>query len=300
LVLRLLQRDRGGDLGPHRPQAERGVGDALPGEPADQPGEHVHAEPADPVVGLLPPEHPRPGGEVGLALQDRGEYPLDVGRVVLPVGVGRDDVAGAALARQPVAEPERRALPAVHRHVADHRPGLARLLGGAVGGAVDDHDGRRLQPLDDRGDAVQRGADAPVFVVRGDDDRDGWQVRAVLSGELRNCGVVDVRARHTSSSALSLFAADDSAAEGMKSGHTVAIPEAKSWRGRYPSALAAEMSSTTAGISPCFAGTCSAGMGAPVTFRAASISSFTLTDVPDPTISGPSWSSRQASRMAWT
>jgi hypothetical protein len=39
LVLRLLQPDGAGHLGPHGPQAERRVADLLPGEQAERAGE---------------------------------------------------------------------------------------------------------------------------------------------------------------------------------------------------------------------------------------------------------------------
>jgi len=56
----------------------------------------------------------------------------------------------------------------------------------------------------------------------------------------------------------------------------------------------------TAGISPGLGGTCSAGSSAPVTDRAASTISLTVTDWPEPRIKGPAWPAVQAARMPLT
>ena len=60
------------------------------------------------------------------------------------------------------------------------------------------------------------------------------------------------------------------------------------------------MSSTTAGISPLPTGTFSAGRGAPVTLRAVVTISFTVTDRPEPRISGPLCRPFQVVRMPCT
>jgi len=67
LVLRLLQADRPGYLGAHGTQAERGVGDALPGQQADGHREHPGAQAPHRVLGLLAAELARSGDEVGAA-----------------------------------------------------------------------------------------------------------------------------------------------------------------------------------------------------------------------------------------
>ena len=53
--------------------------------------------------------------------------PAELLGLVLPVGVDRGDDLRPARPRQPVAEPQRRALPPVDRDVADERAGRARL-----------------------------------------------------------------------------------------------------------------------------------------------------------------------------
>src|SRR5579875_1487845 len=181
LVLRLLEADGPRHLGAHGPQAEGGVADPLPGEQADQEGEEPYARPADRVLGFLAAHPARPGDEIGLALDDRGEQGLDLHRVVLAVGVRGDDVLRAALARNPVAEPERGTLPAVDRDVADDGASRVGLLGGGVGAAVGDHDHLRGHPAHRAGQRLDDRADRAFLVVGGDHQRDGGKLGGALA-----------------------------------------------------------------------------------------------------------------------
>src|ERR1022692_4408300 len=213
--------------------------------------------------------------------QSRLEQPLDLGGVVLAVGVRRDDVLGAALAGQPVAEPERGPLAPVDRHVADQRPGCLGVLDGAVDRAVRHHDLRGRQPAHGCGQRLDDGADRAFLVVGGDHDGHRRQLGRpgpVLIREGAGGSAVDGRVGGVGTGH---FAASEN------SGQTVAMPDLRSCTGLYPSAFAAEMSMMTAGISPGLAGTFSAGISAPVTLRAVATISFTATDSPAPRMSGP-------------
>ena len=117
-----------GDVGPHRPVAARGVGDVRAGQQPRQRREHVHASLAKSVLGLRPPENPRPDDEVGLVAASGSSTLGQLGRVPLPVGVERDDEAGAVLAGELVANPQRHAVAAVALEPGDvRRPRPARL-----------------------------------------------------------------------------------------------------------------------------------------------------------------------------
>ena len=109
-----------------------------------------------------------------------GEEARDLGRVVLAVGVERDDRFGALLERMPEAGPQRRALARVGDLAQDRRAGRLGLRGGVVGRpVVDDHD----RQMDAR--ARDDGRDARPLLVAGDqrEDRDhvphGHAVHAV-------------------------------------------------------------------------------------------------------------------------
>jgi hypothetical protein len=58
LILRLLQPDCPGDLGPHRAQPERGVADPLAGQHADGDREDPDPQPPHRVPGLLAAQSP--------------------------------------------------------------------------------------------------------------------------------------------------------------------------------------------------------------------------------------------------
>jgi hypothetical protein len=170
LVLRLLQPDRPGHLGPHRPQAERRVGDVRAGQQADRGGEHPGAEAAHRVLGLLAAQLARPGDEVGVACYHRGQHPLHLGRVVLAVRVGGHDVLGATLTGQPVAEAQRSPLAAIDLDVGDQGAVLAALGHGLVPGAVRHHHRGGGQAAEGRWQRIHHRAEHALLVVGGDDD----------------------------------------------------------------------------------------------------------------------------------
>ena len=100
---------------------------------------------------------------------------LDLGRVVLAVGVGGHDVARAALPGEPVAEPQRRALAPVDRHVADQRARLPGLLDRGVDRAVGDDDRHGVQAAHGGGQVLDDRADRAFLVEGGDHDGDRRQ-----------------------------------------------------------------------------------------------------------------------------
>src|SRR5699024_1610949 len=97
-----------------------------------------------------------------------GEQLLDLGGVVLTVGVDLHDGGEPAVVAVAVARPHRPADAEVERQPHDHRPGGGGAVGGGVGGAVvdDQHGGLRL-----RGPHLaHHAADAVLLVQRGEDD----------------------------------------------------------------------------------------------------------------------------------
>ena len=103
------------------------------------------------------------------ALHDR-DHRGQVGRVPLAVAVEGGDVLRAALAGDPVAEPERDAVAAVGRQRADQRAVPLGDLRRGVGTAVVDHEQRHRHVGDLLRNFVQDGADVVGLVVSGDDD----------------------------------------------------------------------------------------------------------------------------------
>ena len=75
---------------------------------------------------------------------ERGEERRDLGRVVLAVGVERQDRVGAVVERPAEAGPERGALALVRPLLDDGRAGLAGPVGRVVGRAVVDDDDRQV------------------------------------------------------------------------------------------------------------------------------------------------------------
>ena len=117
-------------------------------------------------------EHARAVGDVDLAVEDRLDQPLHLGRQVLAVGVERDDDLRPRVDHQPVAGAQGGAAAAVD-HVARHR---GAVLGGDLPGpvaraVVDDQDPGR-DPAYLVGDAVEHVADVLGLVVGRDEDRD--------------------------------------------------------------------------------------------------------------------------------
>ena len=140
LVLGLLERHRCRDLGTHRAQPARGIGDPMTDQHADQRAEHEHARVAHASVVSSAPRRREPDTKSARPSRIGCTDPGDLLGLVLPVGVDRADHLRAARAREPVAEPQRRALPAVDRHVTDERASRGGLRGGAVASPVDDDD----------------------------------------------------------------------------------------------------------------------------------------------------------------
>ena len=97
------------------------------------------------------------------------EHGRHLGRVVLAVGVEGDHVAGAVGRGQPVAEPQGRALAQVDRQHAGVDPGVEGHLGGAVGAAVDHHQGGDLEVADEGRHGLQHVADVVLLLVGGDE-----------------------------------------------------------------------------------------------------------------------------------
>ena len=161
------------------------------------------------------------------------QHALHLGRVVLAVGVGGHDVPGAALAGQPVAQPQRRALAPVDRHVADQRAVRAALGHRAVPGAVRHHDRPWWPARTGGGQRVDDRADHPFLVVGGDHDGDRRQVRrpvAVLVRRTRSTRRRRRRWLRRCRSQRSLWRPRPSAARAAaaNSGHTVASPDFRS------------------------------------------------------------------------
>ena len=106
---------------------------------ADDLGEELDAEVAERVGVLGLAELAGADDEVRLAALHDRDHGGQVGRVPLAVAVQGGDVLGAALARDPVAEPERDTVTAVRGERADQRAVALGDLGGRVGAAVVDH-----------------------------------------------------------------------------------------------------------------------------------------------------------------
>ncbi len=131
------------------------------------------------VRGLVGPETAAGDHEVGLACDHRGENDPEPRRVVLTVGVDRDDVLAPRCARAMlVAELEGDTLAHVDReHRAESTGRLDDVLG-AVVTPVDHDEGRDLQPVDLVGNALQDRADVVGLEVardEGDDRADRWR-----------------------------------------------------------------------------------------------------------------------------
>ena len=166
----------------------------LPRQQAGGHGEDPGAQPAHQVFGFLAAKLARSGDEVGFARDDGRQDPLHLGRVVLAVGVGRHDVPGRTLPGEAVAQPERGALAAVHRNVADERAMGTALGHCPVLGAVRYHDDRGGEPAEGRRKSVDDRAEHAFLVEGGDHDGDRWQVGhafAVMGGESLDGGAVN-------------------------------------------------------------------------------------------------------------
>src|ERR1019366_3903053 len=89
-------------------------------------------------------------------------------------------------AGEPVAEPQRGALPPVDRHIADQCPGGIGLIDGTVDATVRHHDRGGRQSRDGAGKGFNDRADRAFLVVGGDHDGQWRQCRGpgpVLLGE---------------------------------------------------------------------------------------------------------------------
>ena len=84
--------------------------------------------------------------ELRPARLERGEEGRDLGRVVLAVGVERDDGLAALLEGVAEPAPQRRALAGVGDLAQDGRAGRLGLRGRVVGRAVVDDDDRQVGP----------------------------------------------------------------------------------------------------------------------------------------------------------
>ena len=141
----------------------------LAGQQADGHREDPGPQAAHRVVGLLAAELARSGDEVGLAGHHRCQHALHLRRVVLAVGVGGHDVARAALAGEPVPQPQRGALAAVDRHVGHEGAVGLGHPGRLVLRSVGHHHSRRLEPADLRGQGLDHLADHVRLVELGEE-----------------------------------------------------------------------------------------------------------------------------------
>ena len=187
--------------------------------------------------------------------------------------------------RQPVAQPQRRALSPVDRHVADERAGLASLGRGGVLGAVDDDDHLGREACGFARDLGDHLGDGGLLVVGRDHDRErragAGRVRreelargVALSGLERGDLGVDVeRLGGCGHVLLALLAREahfcaptpgrPTAPEPANTAswsicdhscHTPTSPSSKVNCGDQPAARALLLSTMTAGISPALAG----------------------------------------------
>jgi hypothetical protein len=238
LVLRLLQQDRSGDIRAHGPQAERRVADALAGQQAHQQREEPDAGLADRVPRLLAAHPPGAGHEIGLPGDHRGEERLDLGRVVLAVGVGANDVVRAALAGDPVSQAQRRPLATVDRYVADDGVRAVGLLGGGVGAAVGHHDDLGRHPAHDARKRLDNWPYGAFLVVGGDHQGDRRQLgdplavagphdlqRVIVDPHISRAGV---RAGGFPVRSAGRWLHQAVTPLGSNSGHTVARPVSRS------------------------------------------------------------------------
>ena len=156
------------------------------------PGEEDDASLPVPVRGLVDPEPAGGDDEVGRVVDERAEHRLDLGRVVLPVGVERDDVAGAGADAEVVADPQRDAVAEVDGEDERHRTALDRHPVGGVVPAVDDDDWRHREPARLGRDPFEHVAEVVLLLVGADegDDRCQREVR-VASVEVFSSKVDD-------------------------------------------------------------------------------------------------------------
>jgi hypothetical protein len=107
----------------------------------------------------MSPGEPGPDHVVGAPLQDGRDQAVQLARVVLAVGVAEGHRRGAPAHGRRQAGPDGRAETQVAAGAEHHRAGRGGQLGGAVAGAVVDHqaldpaaEDQRRHPPDDRGD----------------------------------------------------------------------------------------------------------------------------------------------------
>ena len=105
--------------------------------------------------------------ELGPRRLERREEERDLGRVVLAVGVERDDGRGALLEGVAEARPQRRALAGVRELAQDGGAGRLGLGRRVVGRAVVDDDDRQMCPC-----ACHDRGDARTLLVAGDQRED--------------------------------------------------------------------------------------------------------------------------------
>lgn len=164
-----------GDLGGGGGRAGQGaeaalaVADGGPGDVAEQAGEGQVAEAA---LGQHAADLAGEAGAddvVGPALEDGGDQPLQLGRVVLAVGVAERDRGRAPLGGGGQPPADGRAQATVDGHREDGRAGRGGQLGGAVAGAVVDHQALDPPAQDPLGHPGDHGRDRRLLVVGGEE-----------------------------------------------------------------------------------------------------------------------------------
>jgi hypothetical protein len=147
------------------PEAALAVADRGPGHEPEQGGEGQVAEAA---LGQHAPDLPGEAGAdhvVGPALQDGGDQPLQLARVVLAVGVAEGDRDRAPLDGRGQPQAHRRPQPAVGCHREHGRARGGGQLGGAVVGAVVDHQAVDPAAQDQRRHPGHHGRDRRLLVM---------------------------------------------------------------------------------------------------------------------------------------
>ena len=131
------------------------------------------------VVSLT--EDTRGHDEVRRVVDQRLEHDGDLGRIVLPVGVQRDDELRAELDAERVADAQGVAVPEVLAQDEGHRAGVLGDLVGLVAAAVDHDEGGHRQAAGLRGHGGQDGADVVLFLVGADEAHDRGELHVGIA-----------------------------------------------------------------------------------------------------------------------
>ena len=176
-----MKRDPFGHFGPERAKTVRRVRYASPAQHRHETSEEDEAALADAVGCVAGSEPAGAVHEVDGAGRYRAGQTTHLRGVELPVRIEGHDHRGPEIARKPVADPQRPALPEISIEAVYDRPGRAGDARRVVGRSVVDHDAAHGHLAYLAWYRADHSADCSFLVEGGydDDDRGAFHVRVL-------------------------------------------------------------------------------------------------------------------------